>query len=418
MFTSRDCRHNLRWYLLFRVSFDFALWGPTWVLYMTRDLGLTFTQVMLLDLFFQTGIVLLEIPTGMLADALGRRWSLRGSALAMTISLGLWAVAANYWWVFGAWAMWAVAATLMNGADAALLYESLNADGRGASFGRVLGRFASYSMLGMVAAAIIGGWLAKWGYRVPIFAHVGVLFLSVFASFRLREPPRAESVAPGTPRQIMRAMMATLRYSPRFKLLLAYAAAVQVAEIILIIYQQPLLVGMGLPVEWLGWFYAVATVVAAGGPIVVTWVSERWGLAQTLGAAAFGVAISCLALFWIPGFLVVVPLVLARFLADGVRPPTIDGMNRLVGPRGRATVLSLRGISTAAVAGPMEVLSGWWADRVPLRRVYLTCGMILPLVVGGLGWLWKRWPERTDRAGVAFQPPIVPIESLSTPDPP
>jgi len=403
MFTSRDCRRNLRWYLAFRIPFDFALWGPTWVLYMIHELGLSFTQIMLLDLFYQALIILLEIPTGMLADALGRRWSLRGAGVAMILSLAVWGFARNYWWVLGAWALWAAALALMNGADAALIYESLLADRREGEFGRVLGRFTTYSMLGIVVASLAGGWLAKWGYRAPIYAHIAVLSLTLIASLRLREPPRAEQVRPGTPREIFRSLVAIVGQSAPFRILLAYAAAVQAVETLVIIYQQPLLVGVGLSVERLGLFYAVVTLLAALGPVAMTWASGRWGMIPVLGIAASGIALSSMALYLLPGLTLIAPLVVVRFLADGARPVMIEAMNRLVGPRGRATVLSVRSMCVAAVVGPMEVLSGWWADRVPIRRIFIACGLALPLVVGCLGWLWRRRSEREESAELAPQ---------------
>lgn len=393
MFSSRDCRRNLRWYLAFRIPFDFALWGPTWVLYMTRELGLSFTQIMVLDFLFQMAVVALEVPTGIFADAVGRRWSVRAGGIAMTLSIAVWAFARSYWWVLAAWGLWALAITFLNGADAALIYESLLADGRGDEFGRVLGRFTTYSMLGIALAAAIGGWLATWGYRTPIYAHIGVLFLAVLASFRLKDPPRAQLRSPGTPREVVGALADIVGHSRRFRILLVYAAAVVAVEVLVIIYQQPFLVGIGLPVEQLGLFYAVMTLLAALGPVTMTWLSARWGMVPTLGAGAFGIALASIALYFLPGLAVFAPLVIIRFLADGVRPVTIDGMNRLVGPRGRATVLSVRSMCVAAIVGPIEVVSGWWADRVPIRRIFLVSGVLLPLVVTGLGWFWKRGPD-------------------------
>jgi predicted MFS family arabinose efflux permease len=359
---------------------------------------------MVLDLFFQVSVIFLEIPTGLFADAIGRRWSLRCAALGMFASIVTWALATSIWWMVAAWALWAFGATFLNGADVALIYESLLADGRGHKFGRVIGRFTTYSLLGIVLASLVGGWLAQWGYRVPIFAHAGVLCIALFASSRLREPPRAEQVLPGKPREIIRALGEILGHSARFRILLGYAAAVQAVEVLVIVYQQPLLVAAGLNAERLGVFYAVVTLIAAGGPVILTWASARLGMAPVLGAAGLGIAASTFVLYFVPGMGIILPLTLVRFFADGARPVTIDGMNRLVGPRGRATVLSVRSMCVSAVVGPLEVVSGWWADRVPIRRIFLACGIGLPLVVSCLGWAWNRKRPCEHPAELAAEP--------------
>jgi MFS family permease len=245
----------------------------------------------------------------------------------------------------------------------------------------------------MVVASLVGGWLIDYGYRAPILAHTGLLVFSLYAAFKLKEPPRAERAIHTNVRDIARSLTSLLRRSHRFRYLLIYAALIQVVEIMAIVYQQPLLVSLGLPAKQLGTFYAVAILIAAGGPIALTWASAHWGIARTLGITALGVTVACFALYWLPGLLILVPLLVLRFFADGVRPVTIEGMNRLADPNDRATVLSLRGICIAGVAGPMEAISGWWADRVPLRRLYLVCGLLLPLFTLGLGRAWVRHPE-------------------------
>jgi len=406
MFSRDDCRRNLRWYILFRMSLDFMMWGPTWVLYMRDELGFSFTEIMLFDFFFQTAIVLLEVPTGMFADIIGRRWALRGGAFSLFLAMGMWGAGWNaWWWISIAWAFWAIAATLINGADASLVFETLRADGRGYEFGKVLGRISSLSMLGMVAASVLGGWMAEYGYRVPILVHTALLAFTVFAAFRLREPPRAERLVHATVRNIARSIRALLKRSHRFRYLLIYSALIQVVEIMAVVYQQPLLVSLGFPIKQLGVFYAGAILIASVGPIAMTWASDRFGIARTLGLGALGTTIACLGLFWLPGLTIVIPFLVLRFFADGVRPVTIEGMNRLADPDDRATVLSLRSICISSVAGPMEVLSGWWADRVPIRRVYLVCGALLPLFSVWLGWAWKRHPEPMPK-DVQAVPPV------------
>jgi len=389
-FTAADCDRNLRWFLVIRFSYDFMLWGPVWVLYMTQTLGLSFTQIMLLEMAFQTLMILMEIPTGMFADTHGRVWALRGSAIAFALTIGLWGTAQNAAWVMGAWFFWALAETLWNGTDAALLYESLLAAGRESRFARTLGRIGSITVAGAAVAAIIGGWAAQWGFRPLMWAHAVLILVGVFAAFRLREPPRADDVVPGSPRQIIRGMWTLLTSSAKLRVLLLAAATIDVVYVVVIIFQQPLMLEAGFDIAEFGPVYAVSTILAAAGPITLTWLSSRWGVPKTLLFIGASVTCLCLVTFMTPGLWIVVPLTLLRPFGHGARPVAVEGMNALVQGHGRATVLSLRGIASAALVGPTEVLTGIWADRYPIRKLFLALTGALPPIMATLTVIWRR----------------------------
>ncbi len=389
-FGAEECRHNIRWYLIFRIVFEFGLWFPVWILFLREDLGLSFTAIMVLDAIYQALVVSFELPTGLLADRLGRRTSILVSVISMTVAILLLGFATSGWWILASFFAWAIGITSVNGADGALVFESLQAAGRGDEFPRVLGRLTTTTMGGSVVAMVIGGWLATYGYRVPIFVHAALMPIAAFAVLRLIEPPRAEEGVARDVRQILASLGTLLRGGVRFRALLGFSATVHVAFFMVIIYKQPMLVQNGFSVELLGLIYAGSTLVAAAGPLTVTWFRLRFGLAPALGACAFAISAACVGIYVTPGASILVPIVVAEFFVSGIRPMVVDGLNMLAGSRGRATVLSLRGIVDAGVAGPMEVVSGWFADRVPLRQLFLALGCGLPAMTWLWGAMWRR----------------------------
>ncbi len=345
-------------------------------------------------------MILLEIPTGMFADRFGRRWALRVSALAFAVTIGLWGTARNAAMVMAAWVFWALADTMWNGTDGALVYESLLAAGRERQFARVLGTIGSATVAGTAVAAIIGGWAAQWGYRPLLWAHAGLIFLGAVAAFRLKEPPRADDVVPGTPREIARGMWKLLVSSGKLRVLLVSAAVIDVVYVVVIIFQQPLMVDAGFELAEFGPVYAVATLMAAAGPATLTWLSSRWGVPKTL--VFVGASVTCLSFvtFLTPGVWIVIPLMLLRPFGHGTRPVVVEGMNALIRGPGRATVLSLRGIASAALVGPMEVVTGLWADRFPIRKLFLGITAALPPVMAACAAYWRKYGnEKTQPAG-------------------
>ena len=76
---------DLRFFFLFRLLATSYLYVPIFVFFkLARGLG--FNEVMLLSAVYAGVVILLEVPTGALADRLGRRTSLMAGSLSMVLS--------------------------------------------------------------------------------------------------------------------------------------------------------------------------------------------------------------------------------------------------------------------------------------------------------------------------------------------
>src|SRR5690606_24760060 len=121
---------NLRRFYLFRLLATSYLWVPVFYHFMTSR-GLGFDEIMLLAAIYSGVVILVEIPTGALADRIGRRTSMMAGALAMVVSC-LIAYSAHSFAVFVVAEVFAaVSMSLCSGADSAYLFDLLHANGRG-----------------------------------------------------------------------------------------------------------------------------------------------------------------------------------------------------------------------------------------------------------------------------------------------
>jgi MFS family permease len=131
---------NLRLLFAFWFLREFQLWVPVWIVYLTLERGFSFTQVTAAESLFLIGVIALEVPTGAIADRFGRRVSLGLGALCLASSVTIFAFTTSPLVLFASFAWWAVASTLMSGADMALLYDTLKAGGREHEYERLAGR--------------------------------------------------------------------------------------------------------------------------------------------------------------------------------------------------------------------------------------------------------------------------------------
>ncbi|MGR0318809.1 MFS transporter [Agromyces sp. ZXT2-3] len=144
------------------------------------DAGLTNLEAFAANAFFSLGMFIFEIPTGVVADTVGRR----ASYLLGTVTLA--ATTAMYWmlWVwqspFWAWAVVSVLLglgfTFFSGAVDAWLVDALQATGYTGSLEAVFGRAVVVGNVAMLGGSVLGGVIAQLSnLGVPFLIRAGIL---------------------------------------------------------------------------------------------------------------------------------------------------------------------------------------------------------------------------------------------------
>ena len=199
---------NIPLFITFRVMFNARFYYPViGVLFM--DLGLTLEQYALLNVIWAATIILLEIPSGALADVLGRKRVVVLSSSLMVAEMAVFAFAPR-----GEWMFWCLvvnrllsgaAEACASGADEALAYDSLSAEERHTAWPRVLESLMRWKSAGFFVAMVLGaalfdgnlisslsaltGWEPAETTRWPVYATLGTGVLCLAVSLNFREPP-------------------------------------------------------------------------------------------------------------------------------------------------------------------------------------------------------------------------------------
>lgn len=154
--------HNVRMFILFRVLFNARFYYPVFTI-LFLDFGLTLSQFAILNAVWAATIVLCEVPSGALADTIGRRNLLVFAGFLMVLEIAIWAFVprANLtllFWVFVLNRILSgMAEAAASGADEALAYDSLQQEGDVEDWGRVLERQIQVQSAGFVIAMTLGG---------------------------------------------------------------------------------------------------------------------------------------------------------------------------------------------------------------------------------------------------------------------
>ena len=162
------------------------IWGINTIFLL--DAGLSNLEAFAANAFFTAGMVLFEVPTGIVADTVGRRASYLLGTLTLTAStllyVLLWQVAAPFW-------LWAVVSILLglgftffSGAVEAWLVDALTATGFTGELETVFGRGQMVSGAAMLTGSVAGGFVALLtSLGVPFVLRgvvVGVMFAVAF----------------------------------------------------------------------------------------------------------------------------------------------------------------------------------------------------------------------------------------------
>jgi MFS family permease len=157
------------------------------------DAGLSNLEAFAANAFFTAGMVVFEVPTGVVADGWGRRLSF----LLGTVTLAgstylyylLWQFSAPFWWWAAVSLLLGLGFTFFSGAVEAWLVDALRFTGYEGGLETVLGRGQMVSGAAMLAGSVAGGVIAQaTNLGVPFLIRVGVLLaMFVVAFFLMRD---------------------------------------------------------------------------------------------------------------------------------------------------------------------------------------------------------------------------------------
>lgn len=153
------------------------------------DAGLSIGEVFLANALFSAGMVIFEIPTGVVADTLGRRVSYMASVLLLGITTILYVVAAQVGagvFVFGAVSIaMGLGFTFYSGALDAWLVDGLAAVNAHRDLDGVFARGQQVNGTAMFAGTIAGGFLGQIDLAIPFVVRAALLAIVFIIAGRL-----------------------------------------------------------------------------------------------------------------------------------------------------------------------------------------------------------------------------------------
>jgi MFS family permease len=382
-------------YYAYRATLTNGFYLPVSVIYMEAQ-GLGLAEIGFVQGVFLFGMVAGELPTGYLADYLGRRKTLAlGNAVTATVMAGF--VFASSTAAFTALLLlWSLAWTLRSGTSDAWLYELLAERDLDGEFARLSGRAESVMLVVSAGAALTAGFLYTVDPAIPFAANAAVAAVGLPVLFTLPRTGESADAAADEPAMTVRRAASLLREQftrPSIGWLVLYAALFNVVFSVTRVFEQPALREVGVPVAGLGALYAGFKIVSAVATGLAGAAQDRLGTRGIMLSLVpiFGVLYASFA--FVP--LLLIPAVFTRrAVSQLVRPVRNEYLNDRLGDLGRATVLSGVSMALSLASGTANLLGGRVAEGLgPVT--FLSATGVAVAVVAGLLWLLTS-PVRED----------------------
>jgi MFS family permease len=370
-----------------------VIWGVNTLFLL--DAGLDIFEVFVANAAFTAGLVLFEVPTGVVADTRGRRRSFLWSTVILLIGTAAYvaiAVLGGGLWAFvGASLVLGLGFSFYSGAVEAWLVDALTATGYDGQLDPVFARGAIVSGTAEVVGSVAGGLLGSIDLAVPFVARSALLagvFLVGWAGMHdVGFVPRTSRVS-AMPAEMRRVLDASITQGWRnrpVRLLMA-VSFVQGAFLLWAFYawQPYFLELLGTESVWVGGVIAafVATAAIAGNGLV-DFVSRFCGHRTTLLLASSGVlAAASVGVGVADSFSVAVGLFLLAIGATGVAAPVQQAYLHAVIPSAeRATVVSSVSLvdSAGGIGGSLGL--GYLSRAQSVSAGYVTGGLLCLLAV-------------------------------------
>lgn len=354
---------------------NFAFFSAVLVPFFTDWGGITLLQVQILQSWFSIWVFILEVPTGAVADKIGRKHSLMLGSFMIAIATIVYGSIPSFGIFLLAEFIFALGYALNSGADQALLYDTLKQEGRESESQKILGRADAIMLAGMMIAAPLGGFIAnQMGLNAPQYMTAIPMFIASAIAWSINEPKIHSDSQSKKYIEIIKEGFHEIRHNPIIRTLAFDSVVVSSAAYFVVWFYQPYMVSLGIPLIYFGLVHALLLLseilVSSNFKFLERFMGE--GKSYLRNSALLVTVVFIFAAVY-PGYISLFTLIIIGGGIGYTRATYILGIaNKYIHSRHRATVLSSVGMLRRLALVPLNPAMGWVAGySLPLSFIVI-----------------------------------------------
>ncbi len=363
-----------KFYLIKALGIRFI--APIRILYLLY-FGLSYSQIGMMELAAAVVIVLLEIPTGVFADIVGRKSSRMIAYLLSIIAfscLSFGSGAAIF--IFG-WALSGAADAFESGASDAIIFDTLKELGRENEYLKLKSRFLAISTAATVIGSLTGALLYKVDHRLPWYLITLTIVISALIFATVKEP-----------KSLLKKNDFTYQWNEYKKSFWLSLANIDVLKLIgvgiilaipmyvfVTLVNQPYLLSRGFGIESLGVVFAFITVISGAVAAFSSLLEKK--LKKRLSFLFIFIAMaSVLVALGMTKNMAALALVVIFYIVDNYKNIILDNyINLEIDSGSRATILSIQSFVNNISISVLFVFIGYLVDLYSIDKVLIYMGV-------------------------------------------
>ncbi len=342
--------------------------------------GFTMTQFFIIESGYMILNFLSEIPTGMFADKISRKWSIVLSYIPGIFLMPIFILSNSFIVCLIIMSLGGIQTAFASGADSAILYDTLIGLKKEKEFKKTLGRFKWGGAWSGAFAGILAGFMASYSLAYPWWAGYLVGFPMLFLAIKLVEPPiRRETQKDESYLKHLRECFKHSFTGPSGYFVL-YASTIWTFFVLGFFLWQPYLKLTGLAIAFFGIFYAAERIISGLVSRYAHRIELKIGMRDSLLLIPLVLALAFILesqFIFILGFL----FIFIQSISSGYFNPVLeDYINSRIPSSKRATILSIKNMMHSISYAIISPLLGYFIDLYSLQTALLGMGIILIFV--------------------------------------
>ena len=355
-------------------------------LFWKDQIGLSLSEILLLQALFSLATLIMEFPSGYLSDRLGYRFALNLACLFGISGWTTYTFAGSFAGVLVAEIQLGISYAFISGADSALLYETLRHIGKEEEYPKHDGRMTAWAQAGEAAGAIGAGALYACFPLLPFLLQIGVWISALAVCRNLKEIPAAKRHTASHLSEALGIARKAFLLKPGLRYSILLAAMLGLASFYPVWLIQPYMQSINGPLVWFGPIWAIANLCVSFGSLLSHRIQYHLGARGTpmLLLALIAIGYTGLAfnqLIW--GFAFYFLLTIMR----GIQGPFLHhALQKQSERHERASILSLKSLTFRLGFVITAPLVGMMADRSGLSFCFTILLITQVLLVAILIW--------------------------------
>lgn len=375
MIINRNIKNNIKVDYAYRFLSYLNISSAIWGLYMSFK-GMSLIQIGLIEGIFHITGLISEVPSGALADLMGRKKSIVIGRVLSLISAIMLLYSNTFLMFVIAFIVSALSYNLNSGSEEALVYDSLKIMGREDEYLKLNGKLSLIMEIAQGLAVFIGGYLADKNFELSYLVAVLIAIFTLGTALLFKEVVPLENKKENVNfKSHFKEIFELLKSNRKLVNFLLFFSSLYAFSATVYFYGQQHLSNRGYSPFEISLIFLVNGGISALGAIISSGLYKRYKNKVIL-IIPIMLSLSMIAVAISSGNILFLSIWIASFLTAIMQPITSNILNSIIESKHRATIISVESMFYSLSMIILFPISGFIGDNTSLEVTFIILGIL------------------------------------------